>query len=134
MYDALHMGILKKFEDDEKHMSENVDWIVKDDKSQEIILTDWDTNIVMVISMILGEGSRSRAFDLIKLLSRDKHITFNENNIITHLKTDMKTLYEFIQAGVQKGTDTIQSFMIKKLDYLRKFFSYQQSQYEVPFF
>ena len=89
MYDALHMGILKKFEDDEKHMSENVDWIVKDDKSQEIILTDWDTNIVMVSSMKLGEGSRSRAFDLIKLLSRDKHITFNENNIITHLKTDM---------------------------------------------
>ena len=27
--------------------------------------------------------------------------------------------------GVPKGTDTFQSFMIKKLDNLRKFFSYQ---------
>ena len=33
MHDALHMGILKKFEDDEKHLSENVDWIVKGDKT-----------------------------------------------------------------------------------------------------
>ena len=55
MYDALHIGILKKFEDDEKHLSENV----KDDKTQETILTDWYENIVIVISMILGKGLRS---------------------------------------------------------------------------
>ena len=34
MYDALHIGILEKFEDDEKHLSENVDGIVKDDKTK----------------------------------------------------------------------------------------------------
>jgi len=69
LIDALHIGILKKFEDDEKHLSEKVDWMVKDDKTQETILTDWDENIVLVIGMILGKGLRSRASNLIKLLS-----------------------------------------------------------------
>ena len=38
MYDALHKGILKKFEHDRKHLSENVDGIVKYNKTQERIL------------------------------------------------------------------------------------------------
>ena len=90
MYDALHIGILKKFEDDdEKHESENLDTTVEDDKAQKITLTEWDENITSVISMVLGKGSRSKAFDLIKLLISEKHITFNENYTITRLKTDM---------------------------------------------
>ena len=42
--------------------------IVKDDETQETIMTDWDENIVIVISMILPKGSRSKAFDLMKVL------------------------------------------------------------------
>ena len=52
MYDALHIGILKQFEDQEKYVTENVDGIVKEDKTSETILTDWDENIVIVFSMI----------------------------------------------------------------------------------
>ena len=51
--------ILKRFEDDEKLLNENVDGIVKinqdyvkDDKTPVTILTDWDENIVIVFSMI----------------------------------------------------------------------------------
>ena len=36
--------------------------------------------------------------------------------------------------GVPKGTDTFQSFIIRKLDNLRKKNSYHESQYQVPFF
>ena len=32
MYDGLDIGILKKFEDYKKHLSENVDGIIKDNK------------------------------------------------------------------------------------------------------
>ena len=55
MYDIgiqVHIGILEKFEDDEKHVCENVDGIVKDDETHETILTDWDENIVIKINMI----------------------------------------------------------------------------------
>ena len=59
MYCALHIRILKKFGDNEKHLNENVDGDVqidekgvKDDKKQDTILTDWNENIVIVFSMI----------------------------------------------------------------------------------
>ena len=98
MYEALHTGILKTFENDEKHVSENLDSSVKDDKTQKITLTEWDENIISVISMVLGKGSRSKAFDLIKLLISEKHINFNENYTITHLKTDMDIpIQEFLR-------------------------------------
>ena len=54
MYDALHIGILKTFGNDEKHVSENLDSTVKDDKTQKITLTEWDENITSVNSMVLG--------------------------------------------------------------------------------
>ena len=71
MYYVLHISILKKFEDDENHSSKNVDGIVKDDETQEIILTDWDENIVIVINMILAKNVRSKAFNLMKNLLRE---------------------------------------------------------------
>ena len=42
---------------------------MKDDKTPETILTDWDENIIMVISMILPKGLRIRrkVFDLMKM-------------------------------------------------------------------
>ena len=40
--------------------------------------------------------------------------------------------YSDIQ-DVPKGTDTCQSLIIKKLDSLRKIFSYHQNQYQVQF-
>ena len=53
--------ILKRFEDDEKLLNENVDGIVKinqdyvkDDKTPVTILTDWDENIVIAVSMIIS--------------------------------------------------------------------------------
>ena len=81
-----------------KQASENLDSTVEDDKTQKITLTEWDENIISVISMVLGKGSRSKAFDLIKLLISEKHITFNENYTITHLKTDMDIpIQEFLR-------------------------------------
>ena len=96
MYDALHIGILKKFDDDEKYLNKNVDGIrkineeyVNYDKKPETILTYRDANIVIVIIMILPKGLRSREFDGIKVLLREKLITFKENYTNTHLKTGM---------------------------------------------
>ena len=40
--------------------------------------------------MILAKGLRSNAFDWMKVLLREEHITFNENYTSTHLKTVMK--------------------------------------------
>ena len=98
LHDALHIGILKKFEDNEKHLSYNVDGIVTDDETQETILTDWDEDIVIIMSMILAKGLRSNKFDLRKVLLREKHITFNENYTITHLKSGMNIpKQEFLQ-------------------------------------
>ena len=94
MYDALHIGILKKFEDDEKHFRENVESVVKDDKTQETTLTDWDENIIYVISMILGKGLRSKAFDLIQLLLREIH-----NNFKTYNYT-FENRYEYSHTGI----------------------------------
>ena len=88
----------KKLEDDEKHLSENVDGFVKDDKTPETILTDWDENIVIVIRLILLKCLRSYAFDLMKVLLREKHVTFNVNYTITDLKTSMNILiHEFLR-------------------------------------
>ena len=105
MHDALHISILKKFKDDEKPLNENVDRVVKideeyvkHDKTPEKILTDYNENIVVVISMILPKGLRSGAFDLMKVLLRKKHVTFNENYTITRLKTGMNiAIQEFLQ-------------------------------------
>ena len=49
-------------------------------------MTSWDENIVLVISMILPEGLRSKTFDLMKVLLREKHFTFKDKYTITHLK------------------------------------------------
>jgi len=81
-------------------LSGKVDWIVKYDGTQETILTDMDENIVLVISVILDKGLRSKAFDLMKLLLREKHITFNENYIITHMKTDMNIPIQKFLRGI----------------------------------
>ena len=95
LYDTLHLGILKMYEDDEKHVSENLDSIVKDDKTHK---TDMNENIISVISMVLGRDLRSKAFDLIQLLINEKCISFNENYTITHLKTDMTIpIQEFLR-------------------------------------
>jgi len=94
LIDALHIGILKKFEDDEKHLSGKVDWIVKYDRTQETILIDLDENIVSVISMILGKGLRSKAFDLIQLLLREIH-----NNFKTYNYT-FENRYEYSHTGI----------------------------------
>ena len=48
--------------------------------------------------MILSKGSRIKAYDLMNVLLREKHVTFNENYIITHLKTGMKIdIQEFLR-------------------------------------
>ena len=46
---------------------------------------------------------------------------------------DIRYLHERYKQGVPKGTDTFQSFIIKKLDNLRVFI-YHFSQYQVQFF
>ena len=74
------------YEDDEKLVSENLDSIVKDDKTHN---TDMNEYIISVISMVLARDLRTKAFDLIQLLINEKCISFNENYTITHLKTDM---------------------------------------------
>ena len=62
-----------------------------------MVLTDWDGNIVIVISMIPPKGLRSKAFDLMKVLLSEKHVTFNENYTIRHLKTGMNIpIQEFL--------------------------------------
>ena len=68
-----------------KHLNENVDGFVKinkkyveDDKTSEIILTDLDENIIIIISMVLPKGLKSKAFDLMKVLLKEKHVTFIE--------------------------------------------------------
>ena len=59
MYDAMHIGTLKKLHD-VKHLTEHVNGIVKtdeetvkDEKKIELILSNWKENIVIVISMII---------------------------------------------------------------------------------
>ena len=76
MYDVLHMGTLKKF-DDEDQLNESVDGVVKidvegvkDEKRPETNLPVWNENIVILISMILPKGSRSKAHDFKKVLLR----------------------------------------------------------------
>ena len=102
MYDIgiqVHIGILEKFEDDEKHVCENVDGIAKDDKTHETILTDWDENIVIKINMILPKGLRIKAFDMMKVLSGEKHVTF-KNYTIAHLKTGMNIPIQGFLRGI----------------------------------
>ena len=67
-------------------------------------MTSWDENIVLVISMILPEGLRSKTFDLMKVLLREKHFTFKDKYTITHLKTRMHIpMQEFLQVKLKKG-------------------------------
>ena len=49
--------------------------------------------------MILPKGSRSNAYDLMKVFLREKHIT-NENDTITHLKTGMKIDTQEFLSGI----------------------------------
>ena len=51
---------------------------------------------------------------------------FNDNYAIVNL---FMITYFIMYTGVSKGTDTFQSFVIKKLDNLGKFFSYHVNQY-----
>ena len=71
---------------------------MKDEKRPGTTLSVKNENIVIVISMILSKGSRIKAYDLMNVLLREKHVTFNENYIITHLKTGMKIdIQEFLR-------------------------------------
>ena len=71
---------------------------MKDEKRPEIILPKLNENVIIVISMILPKGSGSKAYDLIKVLLREKHVAFNENYKITHWKTGMNIdIQEFLR-------------------------------------
>ena len=94
MYDALHMGALIK-SNDEKHSNANVDGIikiivkdekktVKYEKKPESIWSDWNEITITIINTIISERSRSKAYDLMKVLLKEKHVTLNNDYIVTY--------------------------------------------------
>ena len=50
--------------------------------------------------MILPKCLRSKAYDIMKVLLREKHIIFNENYIITHLKIGMNIPIQKFFGGI----------------------------------
>ena len=99
----MHRGTLKKCYD-EKHLNENVNRIVKIDEKNmrktESTSSDWNENIVTVINIIVSTGSRSKAYNLIKVLLREKYITMNENYATTYLKTGMNISYKIFMGNI----------------------------------
>ena len=48
---------------------------VKDEKKPQSNLSDWNEIIITINNMILPEGTRTKLYDLMKLLLKEKHIT-----------------------------------------------------------
>ena len=117
IYDAMHIGTLKKI-DDEKHLNENLDGIVKIneervkyEKKPEKILLNWNENIVIVISMILPLASRSKEYDSMKVLLGEKYVTLNENlrvNFILHFT--LKNKISHLTCHINNAVLTIGTF------------------------
>ena len=57
---------------------------IKYEKKLKSISADWNENIITIINMILPEGSRGKVHDLIKVLSKEKHVVLNHYYIETY--------------------------------------------------